>query len=494
MVDKINPVVLCGGVGTRLWPLSRSENPKQFQPISADSSVTFFQATVMRHTSELYNEPVICVSSRHVATVATEMQKIGVKSSIIAEPIAQNTGPAVLASALELVAKDPNAIMMVLPSDHVISGDFDHDIKKMLPAVAAGNIVIFGIEPEFPETGYGYIVEGESLGDGLFGSRVDRFVEKPELELAEELLAGNNAFWASGISIFKASVLITEYEKIENDTYNSVKLAHENGIRNDTVLYLNGEHFSKARSAPTESAIFENTEYAALAPTSISWNDVGAWDAFYSIGHKDENGNVINGDVLTYDTNNSYVRSTKRLVTVMGVDDIIVVDTDDALLVTRKGKTQKIKSIVNDLTEKNRVESSRHIRQHSQWGQSDLLQSGDGFSVKALTIDVGRSIAIDAGMSANKLITVAEGNGLVTIDGQVRHLVAGDTQTVTTSTKAIWENVGVSPLQLVEVSCDVANVDTLTKEVNDKIVNISNSVANNSGPIPATQTKTGLRL
>ncbi|MEP2978312.1 MAG: mannose-1-phosphate guanylyltransferase/mannose-6-phosphate isomerase [Lentilitoribacter sp.] len=494
MVDKINPVVLCGGVGTRLWPLSRSENPKQFQPISADSSVTFFQATVMRHTSELYNNPVISVSSRHVATVATEMQKIGVKSSIIAEPIAQNTGPAVLASALELVAKDPDAIMMVLPSDHVISGDFDHDIKKMLPAVAAGNIVIFGIEPEFPETGYGYIVEGESLSDGLFGSRVDRFVEKPERELAEELLAGKNAFWASGISLFKASVLISEYEKIENDTYNAVKLAHENGIRNETVLYLNGEHFSKARSAPTELAIFENTDYAALAPTSISWNDVGAWDAFYAIGNKDENGNVINGDVLTYDTKNSYVRSTKRLVTVMGVDDIIVVDTDDALLVTRKGKTQKIKSIVNDLTEKRRVESSRHIRQHSQWGQSNLLQSGDGFVVKALTIDVGRSIAIDAGMNTNKLITVAEGNGLVTIEGQVRHLVAGDTQTVTTSTKAIWENVGVSPLQLVEVSCDVANVDILAQQVSDKIVNISNSAAKKTGSTLSVQPKTGLRL
>lgn len=494
MAYKINPLVLCGGVGTRLWPLSRSENPKQFQPITADSSVTFFQATVLRHTSDLYNEPVVSVSSRHVATVANELQKIGVNSSIIAEPIAQNTGPAVLAGAFELVQKDPDAIMMVLPSDHVITGDFDRDIEKMLPAVSAGNIVIFGIEPEYPETGYGYIVEGDRLEGGVFGSKVDCFVEKPERDMAETLLAGGNAYWASGISIFKASVLVEEYKKIENETYQAVLKAHEYAIRNDDVLYLNGEHFSKARSAPTEAAIFENTEHAALAPTTISWNDVGAWDAFYTIGNKDAEGNVINGDVLTYDTNNSYIRATKRLVTVLGVDDIIVVDTDDALLVTRKGKTQKIKSIVNDLTEKKRPESSRHIRQHSQWGQSDLLQSGEGFTVKALTIDVGRSIIIDSGMSANKLITVAEGNGLVTIDEQVRHVVAGDNQTVQSSSKAIWENVGVSPLQLVEVSCEIENADALAKEVSDKIVNISNSAANNSGPVPATKSKTGLRL
>lgn len=494
MAYKINPVVLCGGVGTRLWPLSRSENPKQFQPITADSSLTFFQATVLRHTGDLYNDPIVSVSSRHVATVANELQKIEVKSSIIAEPIAQNTGPAVLAAALELVQTDPDAIMMVLPSDHVISGDFDHDIAKMLPAVAAGNIVIFGIEPEYPETGYGYIVEGESLGEGLFGSRVDRFVEKPEIDLAKQLLDGKNAYWASGISLFKAAVLIDEYFKIEHSTFDAVSLAHENAIRNEDVLYLNGEHFSKARSAPTEAAIFENTEFAALAPTSINWNDVGAWDAFYTIGDKDEDGNVINGDVLTYDTNNSYIRSTKRLVTVLGVEDIIVVDTDDALLVTRKGKTQKIKSIVNDLTEKKRTESSRHIRQHSQWGQSDILQSGDGFTVKALNVDVGKSIIIDSGMTANKLITVAEGNGLVTIDGNVRHLVAGDTQPVTISTKAILENVGVAPLQLVEVSCEVANADALAKQVNDKIVNISSSAAKTNGAKMPSQTKTGLRL
>lgn len=472
MNNKINPVVLCGGVGTRLWPLSRSENPKQFQPISIDSEVTFFQSTIGRHSGDLYNEPTICVSARHVGTAISDLGRMNMGASIIAEPMAKNTGPAVLASALSLFDKDSDAIMMVLPSDHIISGNFDEDIQDAMSAACAGYIVIFGIHPEYPETGYGYIVDGGKLGQGLSGSKVARFVEKPKKELAESLIATDSAYWASGISLFRADVLIEEYKKTELDTYLAVLNAYEKSKRSANILYLNAESFSKANSASTESEIFENSELVALAKTKISWSDVGAWDAFYAIGEKNEDGNVINGDVLTYDTKNSYIRPSERLVAVLGVEDLIIVDTEDALLVTKKGETQKIKTVVEDLVQKKRPESSRHVKQKLQWGHSDILQQGDGFSVAAMVLDARRSMFIEAKIDENKIIMVVEGQCDVSINNKATHLSAGDTQNVKFSNGALIENLSDSELQIIVVTCALNDADTLDIDAKNKASNI----------------------
>ena len=291
MTKPIYPLVLCGGMGARLWPMSRMEQPKQFQPVRGKGSLSYFQTTVQRHRGDDFHSPIVVTSAAQTVLVHRQLQDLQIKSSVIAEPMGRNTGPAVLAAALTIAQTDPDALLLVLPSDHIITGNLNATILAMRDAADDGRIVLFGVPPTYPETGYGYIMDGGGYGfiPGLH--RVDRFIEKPPIEVAKSLIAGGNAYWASGISLFRADVIIEEFLRFDPHTFYTVSEAVTGATRTQNTLHLECGAFAKATAEPTERLVFERSPTTALAPAlNIEWDDVGAWNAVQKISAQSEDG------------------------------------------------------------------------------------------------------------------------------------------------------------------------------------------------------------
>ncbi|MET3900451.1 mannose-1-phosphate guanylyltransferase/mannose-6-phosphate isomerase [Devosia sp. UYZn731] len=458
-MTQINPVILCGGVGTRLWPLSRQHQPKQFQPINSEGT-TFFQATVQRHGGRLFGKPVVLVNERHLPTVTRQLRTIMTDAMIIGEPVSRNTGPALLAAALYLYEQDPDAVLLALPSDHVIDGNLEPSIASALSAVQDGLIVTFGIAPRYPESGYGYIIDGGPyIGyDGV--RKAARFVEKPAAEIAEALIEEGGAFWASGISLFRADTLIAEYSRIVPKTLLAVKEAKRLAEVTASGIILEAEAFSRSRNDSTESTIFEKTDLMALFPADVQWDDVGAWSAFHTIGAKDDSGNVSSGDVILLDTQNSYVRGGNKLIAVVGLNDVIVVDTPDALLVTSRSASQKVKKVVEMLAQTSRPEIIDHRWLNTDWGRVGTISEGGGYSIKQLVLNAGGTVLFDSSSTQRSLLTVAEGVAQVESEAGRRVLGVGATFEVGPQVRAILSNVGTTALQVIEVTCEIESRET----------------------------------
>ena len=394
-MQDITPVILCGGTGSRLWPMSRTQSPKQFQPVAGNGSLTFFQATVQRHRCKGYSKPIVVTAVQHKQTVQQQLDQIQCDATIICEPMARNTGPAVLAAAMVLAHAQPEGLMLVLPSDHMIAGNLNTPIFAMRRAANEGRIVTFGIKPAYPEIGYGYITGGGQFTnyDGLH--RVAEFVEKPPIGKAVALVNSGASYWASGISLYTATTIIEEFARLEPATHKAVGQAVGMGEHVNSTLTLHPDSFRRAVDEPTERAIFENAKSVALAPIDVEWSDVGCWTSMHSIGRADEDGNVFEGDVIAVDTQNSLVRSDKRLVAVVGMSDVIVVDTPDALLVTARGKCQDVKTVVETLKAETRRESVRHLARQHHWGSSQQVMTSRDYEMTVLQINAGSSISID---------------------------------------------------------------------------------------------------
>ncbi|MEO0916898.1 MAG: sugar phosphate nucleotidyltransferase, partial [Pseudomonadota bacterium] len=318
--------------------MSRTQSPKQFQPVAGKGSLTFFQATVQRHRIKGFGRPVIVTAAQHAKLVSRQLQEIQCDATVICEPMARNTGPAVLAAAMVIEGETPGALMLVAPSDHIIQGNLNTPILAMRKAAADGRIVTFGIKPTYPETGYGYISDGGAFStyDGLH--RVAQFIEKPPLSRARALMQTGCAYWASGISLYGANTIIAEFSRLDKATFKAVRHAIDRGDAGHFGLLLHSDSFRRATNEPTERIVFEHSKSVALAPLDVEWSDVGCWTSMHAIGTPDEAGNVCQGDVISVGTTNSLVRSEDRLVAVVGMSDVIVVDTPDAVLVTARGK------------------------------------------------------------------------------------------------------------------------------------------------------------
>ncbi|RVT85742.1 hypothetical protein DXV76_08315 [Rhodobacteraceae bacterium CCMM004] len=395
-MPKIHPLIICGGNGTRLWPVSRTESPKQFQRIGDATSPTFFQSAIERHQGADFEIPVIVASERHARTVETQLAQIGSDAQIIHEPMGRNTGPAVLAAAMRLYQHDPEALMLVIPADHVIEGDLNSTIVAMKQAAQDGHIITFGIKPRYPETGFGYITDGGAV-DGYPGLRkVERFVEKPPARKARFLVESDIAYWASGISMFSAATIIEEYKRFDMRSYVAVENAVLNAAPAPRGVVLSAEHFRQAAAEPTEQVVFEKTRRIALAPLDVMWNDVGSWSAMYGIQAPNAEGNVLQGDIVTVDTHNSLVRSEGRLVTLVGMSDVIVVDTPDALLVTKVGHCQNVKKVAEHLKAAQRVEVESHQKAEREWGHLRQVIDEDAFTLSTLTIKPGAVVSMEA--------------------------------------------------------------------------------------------------
>lgn len=420
MTQPITPVVLCGGMGSRLWPLSRQEQPKQFQPTRGKGSLTYFQATLQRHRNDSFGEPIVVTNARQAALVHRQLDEVQLQGRIIGEPVGRNTGPAVLAAAICAHREDPDAVLLILPSDHVIKGDINSIITAMRPAADDGRIVTFGVTPTYPETGYGYITDGGAYKSYAGLHRVAKFVEKPAYESALKLITAGGAYWASGISLMRADILIGEYRHFDPASHAAVTAAINAAEIRTLGLMLEEASFREAANEPTERQVFERSTAIALAPLhGIQWDDVGAWNAVYQIADRDGDGNVLHGDVIAMNTRNSLVQTQGRLVAVIGMQDTIVIDTPDAVLVAHRSHAQDVKQLVERLKAEKRREVASHTAQDTPWGRIETIASDAAQDMRIMTVHPGASLSVNGTGVGPSLLTVISGEGQYTIGGHV---------------------------------------------------------------------------
>lgn len=447
-MKTIHPLVLCGGMGSRLWPMSRIDQPKQFQPINGKGSLTYFQTTVQRHRGPLFHDPIIVTNAAQADLVSQQLTEIQATGRIIGEPVGRNTGPAVLAAALSILPDDPEAILLVLPSDHIINGDLNATVARMAAAAADGQIITFGVTPGYAEAGYGYIIDGGKVKGYAGLHSVARFIEKPAVEVAQRLIDAGTAYWASGISMFRADVICDEFRRLDPRTYAAVTRAVADSKQTRHGITLHEAAFRDAQDEPTERAIFENSPAVSLAPIDVKWDDVGAWAAVYDVNIKSDDGNVTNGDVMTLDTTNSLIRSDGRLVVVVGMDNVIVVDTKDALLVTDRKHAQQVKTVVEKLKSGGRAEVVSHPFRNHVWGGVEGLAYDPDYRLEKLTVLPGSTMRINGHGLGDSFLSVVAGQGTYLEDqkGNDHTLELGSMLTIDKDTEISLTNTASSDL------------------------------------------------
>ncbi|ETX26873.1 hypothetical protein RISW2_18735 [Roseivivax isoporae LMG 25204] len=439
-------------MGTRLWPMSRIRQPKQFQSFDGNGGPSFLQATVLRHHGGVFADPLLVASASEEDLLEKQLSAVGVTGQFIGEPVGRNTGPAVLAAALRLAETDPQALMLVLPSDHAITGDLNITVTEMARGASEGRIVLFGIVPRHAETGFGYISAGAPI-DGHGGLHdVESFIEKPSLELAESLIAEGRTFWASGISLMRADVLIGEFAVHQPETLAAVRAAVDGATPSRTGIVLDAESFGAAEEEPTERLIFERSDLVSVAPTDVDWSDVGAWTAVHSLGDKSADGNVSSGEVMCIETSNSLIRANDKLVTVIGLEDVIIVDTADALLVTNHKNAQKVKEAVSVLKADGRVEVVSHVAADvARETAPDPAPASDRVSEHVL--EDSEQIVVEAPGPGATMLAVAE--GCAQIDGPTCNRdtprESGAHVTIAAGQRVSVRNSGRVPLRFVTV-------------------------------------------
>lgn len=450
MMSKIIPVIMCGGTGTRLWPMSRAESPKQFQRIDPRYQTTFFQATVQRHSGELFGSPVALVNEQHLGLVKRQLASIQCSAGIVIEPCSRNTAPALAVAALQALETDPDCILLTVPSDHQLSNYFNAVVAGALEAAEHGYIVTFGIKPTYPETGYGYITDGGALNGFKTVHRVAKFTEKPGIEIATALVVEAKSYWASGIALFRPQSMLEEYARHAPDILEAARHALALAKQDRNQIFLHEEAYGSSRNISCESAVLEKSDRIVLAPADVEWDDLGAWPAFHRHGEKSAENNVTSGDVLLVNTTNSYIRSEEKLVTVIGLSNIVVVDTADALLIADMDQTQAVKMAVMHLTGDSRREVLRHKLAIEEWGTSNTLASGTHFALRQITIGSGCTTTL-GGAERVCVISAVEGSGQVSAEGQLTLMEPGKTLEFDAGTLVTVRNTGSEDLHVIEM-------------------------------------------
>ena len=388
----ITPIILSGGSGTRLWPLSRRLQPKQF--ISLVNDTTLFQDTILRLPENVANPIIIC-NEEHRFLAAEQLRKISKPSKgIILEPIGKNTAPAIALAALKLINDYKDPLLLVLPADHLIENiqAFHESIKVAKTLAEKNKLVTFGIVPNKAETNYGYI-EADIIDTAKYYN-IKSFTEKPSKKSANKYLDSGNYLWNSGMFMFKASVYLDELKKFEPKILNCCKKSFQTEYKDFDFIRLKNNEFLKCPEKSIDYAVMEHTKKAIVVPLDANWSDIGSWETLMNSKTKDSNGNVSEGDVILDDVNNTYVYSSSRLVSAIGVSDLIIVDTQDALLITNKKYTQNIKNIVNKLKKNSRSETEYHRKVYRPWGYYDSIDVGNGFQAKRILINPGAKLSL----------------------------------------------------------------------------------------------------
>jgi mannose-1-phosphate guanylyltransferase/mannose-6-phosphate isomerase len=448
----IYPVVLSGGTGTRLWPLSRSAMPKQLMPLV--SNRTMLQETALRlNGHEQFAAPVVVSNEAHRFIIAAQLQELGIHPMVhVLEPMGRNTAPAAAVAAKIVADLDPQGIVLLLPADHHIT-DTEGFRRAVLIGAAqaeAGYIVTFGVTPTSPETGYGYIQQSSAIGDGL-AFAIAKFHEKPNLERASAFLAAGGYYWNSGIFMARADVLAEEMQLHCPSILARSMEAFSRSHRDLDFLRLDTAAFQVCPSEPFDTAVMERTGRAVVVPLDVGWSDVGSWTALWELGAKDTSGNCISGDVIAVDTTNTYIKGDSRLIAVLGIRNLVIVDAGDAIMIADKDRVQEVRGIAAKLKELGRREHDVHARAHRPWGFYESIESGDRYQVKHLMVKPGASLSSQMHHHRAEHWVVVRGTARVTVGEKAMLLTENESTYIPVGTTHRLENPGKVPLSIIEV-------------------------------------------
>ena len=450
---RIHPVLLSAGSGTRLWPLSRRAFPKQLLPLAGER--TLIQETALRVAdAAVFAPPIVVCNDEHRFIIAEQLREAGVEpAAIVLEPVARNTAPAIAAAAAMVEQEDPEGILLVLPSDHVIRNAeaFLAAVNTATEAARRGALTTFGITPQYADTGLGYIRRGNEWTDLTGASDLAEFVEKPDLERAEAFLASGDYAWNSGMFVFPIGPLVTELGRFEPDLMAACRDAVAKSTRDLTFTRLEERAFADATSISIDHAVMERTDRAAVVTADIGWNDVGSWAALWEIGDRDEAGNVSVGDVVLRDVENSYVRSEGRLISAIGVRDLVIVETPDAIFVAPRDRAQEVKEVVAELDASDRSEPDLHARVYRPWGYYEGVADGDRFQVKQISVKPGEKLSLQMHHHRAEHWVVVQGTARVTKGDEEILLTENQSTYIPLGVQHRLENPGEIELTLIEV-------------------------------------------
>lgn len=446
-MSDVLPIILSGGSGTRLWPLSRESYPKQFLPLVGEHSM--LQATWLRAAPVAGHAPIVVANEEHRFVAAEQLQQIGVKpQSILLEPKGRNTAPAIAVAALEATRNGADPLLLVLPSDHVIRDEaaFQAAVRAAATAAEQGKLVTFGIKPTAPETGYGYIKAG--AGNGV--SAVERFVEKPDLATAQGYLASGEYYWNSGMFLFRASRYLEELRRFQPAIADACTKAWNAATRDADFTRLDKAAFAASPSDSIDYAVMEKTADAVVVPLDANWNDVGSWSALLDVSPQDAQGNAHHGDVIEIDCRNTYAYGS-RLIAMVGLQDVVVVETDDAVLVGHRDRIQEVKEIVARIKASGRSEATWHRKVYRPWGAYDSIDNGQRFQVKRITVKPGATLSLQMHHHRAEHWIVVSGTAEVTRGEEVLLLTENQSTYIPLGVTHRLKNPGKLPLELIEV-------------------------------------------
>lgn len=449
-MSQLQPVLLSGGSGTRLWPLSREAYPKQFLPLAGEA--TMLQDTWQRVVGLGGLAPIVVANEEHRFLAAEQLRLVGVEhAAIVLEPVGRNTAPAIAVAALQARQGGGDPLLLVLPSDHVVRDPqaFRDAVKAAMPAAEAGALVTFGLVPQTPETGFGYI-HADAAAAGAALRKVLRFVEKPDAATAQAYLDAGDYYWNSGMFLFKASRYLEELGRHRPDILAAMQAAFAGAQHDGDFIRLDKQAFAASPSDSIDYAVMEKSDAVQVLPVDIGWNDVGSWSALWDVSEQDADGNALHGDVIAIDSRNSYAYA-RRLVALVGVDDLVVVETDDAVLVARKDKVQQVKEVVARLKADQRSHAVLHREVHRPWGSYDSIDADDGFQVKRIKVKPGARLSLQSHRHRAEHWIVVRGTARVTRDNDVFELHANQSTYIPLGAKHRLENPGSDMLELIEV-------------------------------------------
>lgn len=444
------PVILAGGQGTRLWPLSRMGYAKQFLHLTS-SPLSMLQSTIARLDSINTQQPLLICNEEHRFIAAEQLRQLGLKQAkIILEPVGRNTAPAIALAALHVIAQGQDPILLILAADHLIqnTAEFQQVIIRALPLAEDGKLVTFGIVPTHPETGYGYIQKGQALGSGF---RVSRFVEKPDLSTAKDYVESGEYCWNSGMFMFRASRYLDALAKSRPDIFNACQAAMTNISSDLDFIRVQAEAFAACPEDSIDYAVMEKTRDAVMVPLDAGWSDIGSWSALWEVSDKDAEGNHFSGDVVALHTHNTLVKGDKRLIATLGLKNLVIIDTQDALLVAHKDQVQDVKKIVERLKAEGRTEHLNHREVYRPWGVYDAIDHGERYQVKRITVKPGAKLSVQMHHHRAEHWIIVSGTAKVT-KGDKTYLVTENESTyIPIGQVHALENPGVIPLELIEV-------------------------------------------